>query len=89
MSKHRWVLSEDEEYYGIWRFKCRDCGEDETYETYADVNSILDKFYAREERRCETCKHFHSGTYTCKREWAPLKCVLNDFSEWEAKPCAN
>jgi len=34
--------------------------------------------------RCETCQKFHSGTYTCS-EWAPLRCVVNDYSEWEEK----
>jgi len=34
--------------------------------------------------RCETCQKFHSGTYTCL-EWAPLRCVVNDYSDWEEK----
>ena len=75
--KHRWML-----YERGWRVQCRDCRE---YGTMEDVNSILDKFYANNERRCETCRHFHSGTYTCDGEWAPLKCVLNDFDGWEAR----
>jgi len=33
---------------------------------------------------CETCRHFHANIYTCNICWAPLECVYNDYSEWEA-----
>ena len=37
------------------------------------------------ERRCETCRSFNALTYDCSSEWAPLKCVMNNFDGWEAK----
>jgi len=81
MSKHRWTLIVGGDYEG-WRVQCRDCGE---YGMTADADAVLDEFYTNQERRCETCKHFHANTYTCDGEWAPLKCVLNDFSDWETR----
>ena len=37
------------------------------------------------ERRCETCRSFHAGTYDCLSECMPLRCVMNNFDGWEAK----
>ena len=37
------------------------------------------------EWRCETCLSFNALTYDCNSEWAPLKCVMNNFDGWEAK----
>ena len=76
--KHRWML-----YEGGWRVQCRDCGENGTME---DANSVLDEFYARDERRCETCRHLswcdasEVGREIHRRGRDEFYC-----SEWEAK----
>ena len=48
------------------------------------INALIIELRARNECQCKTCRHFHANTYTCNICWAPLECVYNDYSEWEA-----
>jgi len=85
--KHRWVLVEDEEDSNIWWIQCRDCGKDAND---SDVNSVLDEYYANQERWCETCRHW-SDWSDGTEEW--VYCNMTDChwradehcSRWEAK----
>jgi len=58
-------------------------------EQIAAIGEERDKLQAEldvlKERRCETCFFFHTNSNRCGGAYNPLDCVMNDYSEWEAK----
>jgi len=60
-----------------------------TDEAFVELRKERDKLQAEldalKQRRCETCRSFHAGTYDCLTECTPLRCVVNDYSEWDAR----
>ena len=90
-------LDECKAAYDLLREQLRKSKTEHRFETGTLRNELAGVQYALENWRrralsaeepphsCETCRHFHANTYICRAEWAPLKCVLNYYSEWEAR----
>jgi len=59
----------------------------ELEEALEDIESLRAELSdeGADEQCCNTCRHFHENTYTCRTEHAPLGCVLNGYSEWDAR----
>ena len=58
---------------------------DKAADGWAATLNDLQWWQRKMARRCETCRHFHANTYICLTECTPLRCVVNDYSEWEAR----
>ena len=59
--------------------------QSETIENLTQDNLTQAELETELEWRCETCRSFNALTYDCSSEWAPLKCVMNNFDGWEAR----
>ena len=83
------------EFYESWHIDLSNCCFEKSMELHtanariaeleADLVMAKAQLAARDKRTCDTCRHFHAGTYTCRSEWAPLQCVLNGYDQWQER----